>query len=96
VVFPLAAKIGIFYVFFYLGLAGWFAGLLHAFYSTLDPTMPTYYGFNSLTQDNPGLYGISQSSFLLAMVSSVATVDSPPLERLSFIPLMLPLFLLFA
>ncbi|KAF6034346.1 ATP1B1 [Bugula neritina] len=48
-------KIGVFYLIFYACLVGWFAGLLHAFYSTLDDVAPKYYGVNSLLQDNPAI-----------------------------------------
>lgn len=48
-------KIGVFYAIFYACLAGWFAGLLNAFYSSLDEVAPTYYGQNSLLQDNPAM-----------------------------------------
>ncbi|XP_067944265.1 sodium/potassium-transporting ATPase subunit beta-like [Watersipora subatra] len=48
-------KIGVFYAIFYCCLAGWFAGLLHAFYSTLDEVSPTYNGTVSQLQGNPGV-----------------------------------------
>lgn len=54
--FYVLVKIGVFYIIFYLFLAGWFAGLLHAFYITLDHDRPTWYGDNSLIQNNPGKF----------------------------------------
>lgn len=52
--FYFLVKITIFYIFLYAFLAGFFAALLHIFYSTLDERKPTYYGEDSLTLNNPG------------------------------------------
>lgn len=57
-IFMLVVKVTVFYLIFYACLAGWFAGLLHAFYSSLDDIAPSYYGNSSLLQNNPGRYKI--------------------------------------
>jgi len=48
-------KILLFYVIFYIGLAGFFAGLLAVFYQTLDLERPKWMLAESIIGTNPGL-----------------------------------------
>jgi len=49
------AKIGIFYVIFYICLTAFFAAMLWVFYQTLDVTIPKWTQNNGLIGTNPGL-----------------------------------------
>lgn len=49
------AKIGVFYLIYYICLAGFFAVSLLIFFTTVDDTEPSQTGFHSLIKSNPGL-----------------------------------------
>ncbi|WAR28728.1 AT1B1-like protein [Mya arenaria] len=49
------AGIGVFYTIYYICLAGFFAGMLAVFYTTLDWNKPRLQGSDSLLKQNPGL-----------------------------------------
>jgi len=50
----LLAKIGLFYLIFYSCLAGFFAIMLTAFFTTLSDDHPKQTGLFSLIKSNPG------------------------------------------
>ncbi|MPC64192.1 Sodium/potassium-transporting ATPase subunit beta [Portunus trituberculatus] len=54
ILFLPAAKIGLFYIVFYIFLAGFFSLLMFVFYQTIDLKVPKYTGQESLLR-NPGL-----------------------------------------
>lgn len=49
------AKIGAFYLVFYLALAGVWTGFLFAFFSTIEDTQPRLQNWDSLIKYNPGM-----------------------------------------
>lgn len=59
----LSAKIGLFYLVFYAGLAAFFAVMLVIFYQTLSNFEPKWKLDSSLIGTNPGKFLLLSSSF---------------------------------
>lgn len=53
--FEILGKILVFYIIFYIGLAGFFGGLLAVFYQTLNTERPKWQLAESIIGTNPGL-----------------------------------------